>query len=88
MRVFDADTASGGMPHFRGSVSVSELELFIETLIFTDPAERAAFLDEVCAKNPDPADAWNSCWTVTPRAAARWIGCLSHPKVSLRIRHS
>jgi hypothetical protein len=32
---------------------MNELELFTEALARTDPAERAAFLDQACAGNPD-----------------------------------
>jgi hypothetical protein len=32
---------------------VNELDLFIEALSRTDPAERAAFLDEACAGKPE-----------------------------------
>jgi hypothetical protein len=32
---------------------VNERELFLQALDITDPAERAAFLDRVCADHPD-----------------------------------
>ena len=32
---------------------MNELDLFTEALNRTDPAERAAFLDQACAGNPD-----------------------------------
>ena len=43
-----------GTDHHDRSGSLNKLDLFTEDPSRTEPAERAAFLDQVCAGNPEP----------------------------------
>jgi hypothetical protein len=42
-----------GTPRAFGRLAMSEETVFIEALEIADPTERAAFLDRVCAGNPE-----------------------------------
>ena len=50
---------------------MNERDLFTEALDRTDPADRAAFLDQACEGDPACAAGWRNCSPATPGAAAR-----------------
>ena len=53
---------------------MNELDLFTEALSRTDPAERAAFLDQAWPGTPSCAAGWKSCWPATRKRRTRSTG--------------
>ena len=56
---------------------VNELDLFIEALSLTDPAERVRFSTRRAPGSRNFAAGWRSCWPAMPGVAARSTGCRS-----------